>query len=287
MKRKQPEVEDPASHVATPNAASGESGSEEVSGEKEKDETQQEAAAPAWVVCRLGSKGEVVRKQEEKVKMKAKRLAQPFVRGKGLSYSDPGKQAVKKLLLTSGGVGVVSKGGLFGNVQRIFDYNHFRTMGHRTFEKNTNNRAVSVSTVSAYDQLRRELQGDRVTIKDGDLGENLILDGPQWQAGAGGLSVGTVLRIGEKVEIEITEANEPCYRCHYLPFAAWAKQTYNAIDPSDSDFRDKWWNGPSCVLSKEGGRGWFAKVLVEGDVHEGDSCTVIEKAAVQAMSETI
>jgi MOSC domain-containing protein YiiM len=116
-------------------------------------------------------------------------------------------------------------------------------------------------------------------ICDGDLGENFILVGPDWEASGMGLHVGTVLKLGEKVVIELTEANEPCYRMQHLPWAAAAKRVYGKSN-TDPRFEEKWWDGPSCVLSKEGGRGWLARVLVEGEVAEGNVCTVVSESVI-------
>lgn len=184
---------------------------------------------------------------------------------KGSSVSVPRKTERQELLVLRNGVYAESiRKGIFGTTSREADYNHFRQTGSKMFKPGTTDRAVSLSTVSAYDELRRFLPD--ANVQDGDLGENFILDGPHFSAGTGGLSVGTVLRIGE-VEIELMEANKPCYRLSRVPWAAHAAASWVG---------EKWWNHRDCPMSQAGGRGWLAKVLVEGRVHKGDQCTVVQ-----------
>ena len=108
------------------------------------------------------------------------------------------------------------------------DYNNYRTGGHKgRFEAGTNDRAISVGTVAAYETLRATLPG--VTINDGDLGENILLDGPSALAGVD-LAVGTHLQIGGCV-LALTEANNPCYRFNRQSWVAAAKAAFAADAP--------------------------------------------------------
>merc|ERR1712224_344984 len=105
------------------------------------------------------------------------------------------------------------------------------------------------------------------TIEDGSIGENLLLSGPAYEAGKD-LAVGTRLRLGEVATIELTEANNPCFR---LGFTSWAER-------AKAKSGDKWWEHPDLPLSKEhhpGGRGWLCKVVVEGTVRPGDPCIAL------------
>ena len=91
----------------------------------------------------------------------------------------------------------------------------------------------------------------------------MLIAGPAYAEGRD-LCVGTQLRVGTAV-LELTEANNPCYRLGFLPWAKHAK----------ARFGEKWWEHPDLPLRKEhhpGGRGWLCKVVVEGTVRPGDPC---------------
>ena len=110
--------------------------------------------------------------------------------------------------------GVVGKArvffGLFGS-KTIADFNGYRQRGdaNKGFAPGTPDRAVLLVCDSVYSALRAALPG--VTIEDGSIGENLLVSGPSFEAGKD-LAVGTRLRIGDTATLEITEANNPCYR---------------------------------------------------------------------------
>ena len=192
-----------------------------------------------------------------------------FRQAAGTSKSKPAKAEVGSLIVKEDGVYTLCAGGLFGGKQHVQDYNHFRASGYSGgkniagFPKGSNHRAVSLSTTASYDAMRAALPD--ATIRDGDLGENLIVDGPGWQIGEGGLSVGSVLRLGDTTTIELSEVNMPCYRMAHLPWAAAALARW----PRKEDA--KWWKHPDCPLSRPGGRGWLARVLVTGEVAAGDT----------------
>lgn len=151
--------------------------------------------------------------------------------------------------------------------RQMEDFNAYRTRGGDSgeFEPRTINRAVSIVTVHTYDELRRKLPECR--IHPGDLGENLLLMGPSLKAGVD-LNVGMRLRIGDKVQLEITEANKPCHRLNFLPWAHQAERRFGAA----------WWNHPdmpTCPETSPGGRGWLAKVVVEGRLYPMDLVAVV------------
>ncbi|KAL1499198.1 hypothetical protein AB1Y20_013706 [Prymnesium parvum] len=144
--------------------------------------------------------------------------------------------------------------------RRIEDHNDYRTTGHTgRFEACTPDRAVSLVTEATYSMLRAKLPG--IKISDGDLGENLLVSGPALEEGVD-LRVGSRLKLGT-AEIELTEANKPCYRLGFLPWARDAQKLYG----------ETWWTHPELPLDHEthpGGRGWLAKVVVEGRTKKGD-----------------
>ena len=135
--------------------------------------------------------------------------------------------------------------------------------------------------MDAYDALRRQLRDVHMCINDGDLGENIILDGPGFLAGSGGLAVGSVLQFGSTDDgptIELTEANSPCYRVAHCQWAAAAAKRW----PSKGQL---WRKDPDCPLSLPGGRGWLARVLKEGVIRPGDLCSV--KDLTEACPESV
>ena len=178
------------------------------------------------------------------------------------------------LALRTEGVVGWARGGLLGLLpdRQLSDYNHYRSQGDssRGFAPCTNDRAVMLVCDGVYSALRQALPSAAAErVMDGDLGENLLLAGPAYEEGRD-LHVGTRLRIGATATLELTEANNPCYRLGFLP---WAEQAL-------ATFGEKWWEHPDLPLSKEahpGGRGWLCKVLVEGVVRPGDAVARLEK----------
>ena len=115
-------------------------------------------------------------------------------------------------------------------------------------------------------------------IEDGDLGENILLRGPSAtaseRAGDGRLAVGSWLRIGSSV-LEVTEANNPCYRFNTQPWAAAAKERWGSGSP---DGPEKWFRNLKCPLNNEhfpGVRGWLCRVVEEGEVAVGDAAGLL------------
>ena len=225
----------------------------------------------AWIVTRCAAWS------AERRQVAEKKLGKNWQCGKGLSLTPPRKPAVASLGASLDGVYCCESSGLWswGEQKHVKDANHFRQQGMQStddcpgFSQGTNDRAVSLSTVDAYDAIRLQLPG--VKVLDGDLGENIILDGPQFQAG-NGLDVGTVLRIGQSLEIQLTEVNKPCYRMQYVPWSAAAALRWTNVKEIT---KSSWRKDPSCPLSQPGGRGWLAKVLVEGEIKPGDQCIVV------------
>lgn len=142
------------------------------------------------------------------------------------------------------------------------DFNAYRAKGHRgRFQPGTRDRAVSLVVVDSYERLYRALPF--AIVQKGDLGENLLVNGPSCDEGVD-IQVGTRLQIGDSVVIEISEANSPCYRLGYLPWADEVCRRYG----------DKWFKSNELPLSNSvhpGGRGWLARVLIEGEVKPGDT----------------
>lgn len=84
-------------------------------------------------------------------------------------------------------------------------------------------------------------------LRPGDIGENLTLDGLDYDA----MQPGTEWRVGSELVIRVTE---PCHPCKTL-----GKLSYVG-DERKRDF----------IETMKGRRGWYAKVLREGTVKVGD-----------------
>ena len=103
-------------------------------------------------------------------------------------------------------------------------------------------RQVSLLSLASIDKM--VAMGAKV--KPGDFAENLTVDGLEVMT----LPVGTRLKVGEEVELEITQIGKTCHKgC--------------AIRELVGD----------CVMPKEGG---FARVLKEGEVKVGDAIEVLD-----------
>jgi len=199
------------------------------------------AKRDAWVVLRCAAKSKEARTEA------------------GGYRSPQGKVKSASLRVTFDGV-IGTRRGWFSTVDEA-DYNHYRSEGDsRFFPPGTRDRAVSLVSSSVYDELRRALPG--VRVRAGDLGENLLVEGPALDAGVD-WTVGCRLGVGDEVVLELTEANKPCSRLAHLSWSGAAKHIVG---------EDKWWESPSLPLGlhRPGGRGWLAKVITEGVVKPND-----------------
>jgi len=154
------------------------------------------------------------------------------------------------------------------------DYNHWRTVAL----KSTASRAISILTrdVGAYIQT---LDGGHFATKgggykDGDLGENVLVEGVEFDF----FKVGGRYRFAssskqggsiedaageEDVIVEITEMMEPCANLCKLPYVNDPKDT-----PSEKVGRCQYLI--AALGQKEGLRGWYAKVVKGGIIRIGD-----------------
>jgi MOSC domain-containing protein YiiM len=227
----------------------------------------EEKAAPSsslgWKVVRLAARDRELRKKDG-----------------GDLKSKQKKAFCEKLEILKDGVKGTAKG-LFSSKRTIEDYNHYRTQGRSgRFEAGTRDRAVSVATVAAYDVLQKALdKSGKIKIEKGDLGENILLDGPPATAtnkdGGGGLFVGAKIKVGTAI-LELTEANNPCYRFNTQTWASAAKTLWGKTAPDGNV--EKWFKSPKCPLNHEinpGTRGWLAKVLEEGETTKGDEVKLV------------
>ncbi len=185
----------------------------------------------------------------------------------------------------------VSEGGAYG------DYNHYRTYALGS----TPNRAISILTGDVGSYIRSldggsfaedgdgnddiddvdddNNDGDRRRrgYRDGDLGENVLVDGVDFDyfevgmryrfssssASSGG-EEGDVSASADDVVIEITEPMEPCANLCKLPYI-----NDPILEPRHRVARCQYF--VEALGQRAGLRGWYAKVVNGGIVRVGDS----------------
>jgi len=126
------------------------------------------------------------------------------------------------------------------------DYNNYRME-----EKNgTDNRAILLYTTDMRDQLNQE----GWPLQNGDLGENFMIDGIRYDQ----LKVDTQLQIGN-IKVQITEICNPCSNLRFLDYVGKEKVQ-------------------EFIKTMKGRRGWYAKVLNEGTVHQEDTVQLLSRS---------
>lgn len=142
------------------------------------------------------------------------------------------------------------------------DYNHYRSVALQS----TFNRAISILTTDVNSYVRNLDEGYFATIgfRDGDLGENILVDGVDFtffQVGmqyrflsSASSSVG--IPTSEDVVVEITEKIEPCMNLCKLSYIKSEGRCKYLIE---------------ALAEKDGLRGWYAKVIQGGIIQVGDS----------------
>ena len=157
----------------------------------------------------------------------------------------------------------------------IGDYNHYRT----TALSSTKDRAVSILTNDVIKVLNNE---GIYLVNPGDLGENILVDEVTYHY----FQVGKKYFIGETastypdsdgklrrgVEIEITEPIVACANLCKLPIINQSQLQPKARIKRCMDFLKR--------LDHENGvRGWYAKILGNGEVRIGDGVIPLESNA--------
>lgn len=145
------------------------------------------------------------------------------------------------------------------------DYNHYRTVAL----KSTGGRAISLLTrdVSAYIQTLDGGYFAKRGYRDGDLGENVLVEGVDFDF----FRVGRRYRFSSRQEgmpedviIEVTEPMEPCANLCKLPYIN---------DPAIKEPKEKLGRCQYFITAlgqKQGLRGWYAKVVQGGVIRVGD-----------------
>jgi MOSC domain-containing protein YiiM len=128
------------------------------------------------------------------------------------------------------------------------DYNHYRA----SQLAGDLDQALLVVTLD----LLSTLAAEGWPVRPGDLGENLTLAGVAEDT----LGPGVQLRVGE-VTLVITKPCDPCTELYTLPYIG--------------DER-----GPAFLKATAGRRGWYAKVLVPGEITTHSVVSLTPTAAV-------
>jgi MOSC domain-containing protein YiiM len=113
----------------------------------------------------------------------------------------------------------------------------------------------------SYERIR-ELQDEGHSINCGTTGENLTISGLDWAS----LGAGDRLRIGEQVRLEITRDTTPCYKIGGSFIDSEFTRIAQKVHPGWSRF--------------------YARVLVEGRVAEGDAVELESSQADDGLNLT-
>jgi len=150
----------------------------------------------------------------------------------------------------------------------VGDYNHYRCIAMR----NTTDRAVSIVTTDIMKMLRND---HRYPARDGDLGENLLVDGVEYNYFVPGGRYRLDCRNDDDdvlkdraagvVVIEITEPMVPCANLCRLPYV-------NDPDKDPKQQVETCRDLLQVLDQKPGVRGWYAKVVAEGKLER--DCTI-------------
>lgn len=104
----------------------------------------------------------------------------------------------------------------------------------------------------------RDLNSEGWPVSPGDLGENLTTSGLPYSS----FSVGNTYTAGG-VRFQISRACDPCDNLFLLPYVGESK-------------------GPAFLKAMLGRRGWYARVIREGIVRQGDRIVVDSRAQTAA-----
>lgn len=143
------------------------------------------------------------------------------------------------------------------------DYNHYRSVALQS----TLNRAISILTTDVNSYVRNLDGGYFATIgyRDGDLGENILVDGVdftyfqigmQYRFSSSSSSSSVGILTTEDVVVEITEKIEPCMNLCKLSYIKSEGRCKYLIE---------------ALAEKDGLRGWYAKVIQGGIIRVGNS----------------
>lgn len=142
----------------------------------------------------------------------------------------------------------------------VGDYNHYRTVALDS----TPDRAISILTTDVMTAL--QASSSFSSCSDGDLGENVLIQDIKFND----IQVGKQYQFGSTVVVQVTEPMIPCANLCKLPFVNdenLAPKQRIVRCQALLEFLDK---------PGDGFRGWYAKVIVPGVIHVGDTFLVLE-----------
>ena len=123
------------------------------------------------------------------------------------------------------------------------DFNNYRTHSRR----GDPDHAVMIMTADAIDDLNRE----GWPVSAGDIGENVTIAGVPYAD----LGPGRRVRVGGAT-VEVTKPATPCVNLYTLPYVGEER-------------------GPAFIKTMMGRRGWYARVIDEGDLAPGGPVELI------------
>ena len=228
----------------------------------------EDSTSSSWKVVRLAARSSEARKKDG-----------------GSFKAKQRKVSCEKLEIGRDGVTGTAKG-LFFSKYTIKDFNYYRSQGAPgRFEPNTKDRAVMIATVAAYNVLQNAVdKTGKIKVERGDLGENILIDGPAATESTNkgfddGLFVGAKIKIGTAL-LEVTEANNPCYRFNTNTWAPRGESLWGKTAPEGNS--KNWFKSPHCPLNNKvnpGIRGWLCKVLEVGETTNGDTAQMVKRIA--------
>ena len=125
------------------------------------------------------------------------------------------------------------------------DYNRYRTVRHA----GDPDKAVLIVTRNLIELLNDE----GWPVRNGDLGENLTVEGIPYAS----LAAGQRYRVGAGATLELSKQAQPCKNLGSLVYVGGVNRTKEFI----ATLKDR--------------RGWYARVLKEGIVRPGDAIELI------------
>ena len=138
------------------------------------------------------------------------------------------------------------------------DYNHYRNIAL----SNTTDRAVSLWTSDCAEWLKKDLG---YPVQPGDLGENVFITG---NLAYDDLDEGRRIALGSLVVVEVTEPIIPCANLCKLPYINDESKLPHERIATCQTFLER-------LDQLPGLRGWYAKVLQEGELRISDEVKLL------------
>jgi len=125
------------------------------------------------------------------------------------------------------------------------DFNHYRTSDLQ----GDPDQALLIMTIDAIERLNQE----GWPIEPGHIGENVTVDGIAYDD----FTPGRQVRVGDAI-VEITKACTPCVNLYKLPYIGEER-------------------GPEFLRAMNNRRGWYARVVEQGDIAPGATVKLLDE----------